>query len=283
MSLEPPRLLGVIGDPIEHSLSPRMHNAALAHLGLPFLYLPFHVTGRELKSFVRNMGRLGLAGINVTIPHKIAIIDLMDRMSDAARRVGAVNTVALVGGRRIGHNTDGEGFLSALRTKTGFNPRGETALLLGAGGAARAIAFALSQAGITRLAIVNRSTGAAERLAADLVNDRPDLKCSTYGLQSRGWRSETEAANLIIQATSLGLSDDHSVPVDFAHSPRGAVVCDLVYRQGLTPFLRRAKAHHLKILEGRSMLLWQGALAFKIWTGHCPPLDVMAAALIKDS
>lgn len=279
MNRDANRIFGVIGDPIDHSLSPRMHNAAFAHVGLPCLYLPFHVTSRELKNFVRHMGRMGLSGINVTIPHKISILDWLDSLSDDARRIGAVNTVSIENGRRRGSNTDGAGFLHALKSRTGFDPRGASVLLFGAGGSARAIAFALVKAGIKKISIVNRSMNHAESLATALKQYRSDVHCTIHGLASVRWQSVVPETKLIIQATSIGLKNNRSIPLRFSAAARGTVVCDIVYRPGLTPFLKKAAGCGLKILDGLPMLLSQGALAFRIWTGRRAPIDVMETIL----
>lgn len=277
MPLETHSRFGVIGDPVDHSLSPRMHNTAFADLGLPYLYLPFHVRAAELSRFVRRMGRTGLGGINVTIPHKTAIVDHMDRLSDEARRIGAVNTVVLSAGRRVGHNTDGRGFILALKSKTGRSPKGESVLIFGAGGAARGIAFALAQAGIRSIVIVNRGLKNGERLAMDLKKQAPHLSCEAFGLGSRSWKGHIGEIGLIIQTTPVGMDGRSSLAIDFNQADRRAVVCDLIYRP--TPFLKKAAAHSLKVMGGLPLLLWQGALAFQLWTGRRAPLAAMEAAL----
>jgi shikimate dehydrogenase len=261
--------LGVIGYPIGHSLSPRMHNAALRALSLDGEYSAIAVESAGLHKTLRGLFAQGFDGLNVTIPHKQAVLPLMDELANSARVIGAVNTILKQDGHLVGHNTDAAGFTRGL-TDAGFNPAGAKVLVLGAGGAARAVVYALSDARAS-VVIWNRTHERAERLALEFGADAFDrLPIATLGM-----------FDLIVNTTSVGMSphpDD--TPLQF---PRGECppqwVYDLVYSPRETRFLREARAAGAVTIGGLEMLVYQGAEAFTLWTGRAAPVEVMRNAI----
>jgi shikimate dehydrogenase len=277
------QLTGVIGWPIAHSVSPAMHNAAFRALGLDWCYLPFAVHPARLPDALRGIRALGLRGINATVPHKEALLALVDSLTPAARAIGAVNTVSLANDTIVGHNTDAQGFLRALGD-VGFSPAGSTALILGAGGAARAVAYALATAG-AKVKVLNRTPGRAQALAADLgarlAGDLP-TGASLVGdnLDENILRREAKQAKLVVNATTLGMWPlvDSSPWPPAVPFPSDALLFDLVYNPRQTRFCQLAQASGAQTLDGLRMLVHQGAEAFELWTGSVPPIGVMIAA-----
>lgn len=271
----------LLGDPVAHSISPPMHNAAFHALSLGWNYEPLHTPREGLQATVARLRTEECAGANVTMPHKEAVIEFLDALSVSARQVGAVNTIVKRAGRLIGANTDVYGFAQALR-RARVQVRGQHAVILGAGGAARAAVCALAAAGIARVTIVNRTAARAEALAADLRRRFPRLGLDVNGTDALT-RADTFAplsASLIVNATGVGMSPrTHESPLPRgAIFPRGAVAFDLVYRPLRTRFLREAERAGALGVEGIDMLVFQGAAAFRLWTGRDAPVDVMFAA-----
>jgi shikimate dehydrogenase len=265
-------LTGVLGYPVRHSLSPAMHNAAFRALGLNWVYLAFEVAPDRLAQAIAGMRGLGIRGLNLTIPHKEAVLPLLDGLTDAARHIGAVNTLFWDSERLIGDNTDTEGFLRALY-ESGVNPAGQTVLVLGAGGAARAVVYALRQQGCT-VWLANRSQERVQALAdafgcAGILPLKHDVlaECAAH-------------ADGVVNCTSLGMEPhaDTMPPVPVEALPAGAWVCDLVYRPLQTRLLQAAAARGLKTIDGLGMLVYQGALAFERWTGSPAPVAILAQA-----
>ncbi len=267
------RLIALIGDPVAHSVSPAMQNAAFKALGLNYVYLAFRVPAAALSDAINGLRGLGLRGANITIPLKTAVVPLLNEIDEQARRIGAVNTIVNDNGKLMGHNTDAPGFLATLKAN-GFEPKGKKAVVLGAGGAARALAFALRDAGST-VAIVNRSPEAAIALGKE-------TGATAFDLSETGLRSAMDGASLVVNATSVGMSpDDDSTPLP-AHLLRpGLVVFDTVYRPRQTRLVREAEAAGCKTVGGLDMLVEQGALAFELWTEQAAPREVMRQAAIK--
>lgn len=261
--------LALIGDPVAHSLSPRMHNAALRALGLPGDYHALAVPPEQLIDTIRRLSARGYRGFNVTIPHKQAILPLVHELSAAARAIGAVNAVVIDGGKLTGHNTDAPGFMSGL-TQACFNAAGKRALVLGAGGGARAVVFALTQAG-ARVSVWNRTPERAHTLAQDF-HAAPVLPAAKLRLGDY---------DLLVNATSVGMAP-HDEQSPFAlNDPALSLPCvyDLVYNPRETRLLREARARGAQTIGGIEMLLQQGAEAFRLWTGLDAPLAAMRAAL----
>jgi len=274
------KILGVIGDPIEHSLSPLMHNAALAQLKLPYLYMPFHVKPEELTSFFQSLSKKNIVGFNVTIPHKQAVLPLLNSLTRESRLIGAANTILVSGGKTKGANTDGAGYLLSLKNEAGFLPKDKNIILLGAGGAARAIAVALGMSKAREVTIFNRTEKTAHDLAEELSKRFPNTHYSACGLEEFGkplWKQ----VDLLINATSLGMKKGGFPDLPLSHLPQKALVSDIVYNPRVTDLLKKSKKLGLPIHEGWGMLLYQGALAFEHFTGKKAPVEVMKRALLE--
>lgn len=268
----------VIGHPVGHSRSPGMHNAAFSRCGIGAEYLKLEVAPEELPEFLR-FARKNLAGFNLTVPHKQIVLPHIDEIDPEASRIGSVNTVkVLPGGKLAGCSTDGVGFEEAVRYRLGMELAGRSCLLLGCGGAARAVAFRVIGRGAARLAIANRSVGRAEALAAELGG-----RVEVCALDDRDRLAEAlRDADLLIQATSLGLHEDDAPPIDpglLELNSRLAVI-DLVYLP--TKLLRKAAELHLNACDGKEMLLRQGAASFRFWTGIEPPVEAMRHGMEHD-
>ncbi len=265
-------LYGVWGHPIKHSFSPLIHNPAFSKFGINAIYTAFDIHPDELEQAVRGARSLGLAGWNLTVPHKQAILPLLDEISDTANRIGAVNTVVNDNGRLVGDNTDADGFLSPLLARTQFQPTAAECLLIGAGGAARAVAFALADAGAGRITIANRTAETAQDLVAELRSETSLPSATACTLEAVAG-TRYPSVQLVVQCTSLGLSGHLPPCPDWESLPRDAVITDLVYGPQPTPFLQAASAHGLATHDGIWMLLGQASQAFYIWTGHHFDLD----------
>jgi len=270
-------LLALLGYPVEHSISPQMHNAALTEAGLDMVYLAFAVTAAGLPAALAGLQALGFRGANVTVPHKEAVIKHLDVIEPAAARIGAVNTIVNDGDRLIGYNTDADGFLRSLR-EAGFDPAGKTAAIIGAGGAARAVAFALARAGCAGLVVANRTSARAQELADALGGQY--LYVAACSLEEQDLRPQLLKADLVINTTSVGMWPEvNSVPLPIAWLQEGQWVYDLVYNPLETRFLSEARNRGCRTVSGLGMLLYQGAAAFTLWTGKTAPVQIMEAVL----
>ena len=285
------RVIGLLGDPVAHSRSPQIHNAAFAACGLDYVYVPFAVSAAELPAAIAGLRALGLRGANVTVPHKVAAAGLLDELDETAAALGAVNTIVVEDGRLRGFNTDVAGFARALTDvwevpDAGRGPSATggqepaaapRALLLGAGGAARAVALALADLGFATT-VVNRDLAKAERLVETIVAARPRAQLAAAPLTALDEALVGPHA-LLVNATSLGLPGTGKVPAALADNVlRGQVVVDLVYGEGPTDFLAAARARGAGTVDGLSMLAWQAAAAFELWTGVPAPVQVMRDA-----
>lgn len=275
------KVAGVIGWPIEHSVSPPMHNAAFRALGLDWCYVPFAVHPSHLEAAMRGVKALGMRGINATVPHKQALLSLVDALTPAARAIGAVNTVIVKGEALIGHNTDAAGFLRALRDAD-YVPDESRALVLGAGGAARAVVYALASVG-AQVTILNRTPKRAEVLAHELVDVNDGARLSARTLSTSTLQSEAPGAQLVVNATPLGMWPD----VDSSPWPEGvafppeALLFDLVYNPRETLLMRQARHSGASAVDGLRMLVHQGAEAFELWTERDAPVEAMYAACTR--
>jgi shikimate dehydrogenase len=257
---------GVIGHPVRHSLSPALYNAAFEALGLDWAFLAFDVAEGSGGAAVEAMRTLGIEGMSVTMPHKEAAAASVDRLSPTASRLGAVNCVGLVGDALVGENTDGAGFVDALRLDEGFDVAGRRCLVLGAGGAARAVVLALAGAGAGDVAVWGR-TAARAAVAAEL-----------------GGRVVEDPASvdydLLVNATPVGMPDSPGLPVPVSVVRPGTLVVDLIYHPPVTPLLEAARAAGAVGVNGLGMLIHQAAHQFRLWTGEDPPLEAMSAAAV---
>ena len=273
---ESSRLYGILGHPIGHSLSPLMHTLAFRHHGLDAVYLPFSVAPEHLSKAVAGAVALGMGGFNVTIPHKETILACLDEITDEARVIGAVNTVHVKDGHAVGHNTDGAGFLLALKGVE--TPVSELdTCVLGAGGAARALAAALLGAGCPRLVIANRTFTRGERLAAELQSRHPGAEVRSIGMADAAHAAHQ--SRLVVNSTSIGMHKGDDSPLPGGCLGPEHVVYDIVYRPLVTPLLREARAAGATTIGGLDMLIGQGAAAFTIWTGLSFPLDTVRPAM----
>ncbi len=273
------KVYAIIGDPIEHSLSPVIHNAAFQACSLDGVFVAFRVRKEELKDAIRGLKALGVGGFCVTIPHKVAVMPLLDSIDPLAREIGSVNIVVNTDGLLTGYNTDAPGFLEPLARRE-IELEGKNVVMLGAGGAARAVSFMLVNEG-AKLTILNRTLDRAQELAAGI---RSSLKKETHALEMNPVNLEraVSSADILVNTTSVGMTPNVSVtpvPAKLLHS--GLVVYDIVYTPGETRLLKEAKEKGATVLNGEEMLAWQGALAFEKWTGHKAPVDIMLRELKK--
>ncbi|MCS7066771.1 MAG: shikimate dehydrogenase [Fimbriimonadales bacterium] len=267
------QLVGVLGNPVRHSLSPAMHNAAFRALRLNWVYLAFEVPPESLADALRGMRALGIRGLNLTIPHKEAAVALVDALTPAAHSIGAVNTLFWDEGRLTGDNTDSAGFLQAARA-AGCDPAGLHALVIGAGGSARAVAHALRSIGC-RITLANRTPERAHALAQAFGVEQ------VLPLQREALRPLMNRVQFVVNCTSLGMEPyaDAMPDVPLEALPSEAWVCDLVYRPLQTRLLQTAQQLGLRTVDGLGMLVYQGALAFERWTGTSAPVETMRTAL----
>lgn len=271
------RIVGIFGDPITHTRSPAMQNAAFHARQLPYIYVPFQVRPPDLAKAVHAIRAYNLVGVNVTVPHKERILRYLDSLSAEADLCGAVNTVVNREGQLFGDNTDGRGFLVSLQER-GFSPHGKEAIVIGAGGSTRALLVSLIRAGSARITIANRTLSKAQALVRTYrVLGKTQIEA--VPLESLQEPPLLKKAGLIINCTSVGLHGEAFPEVAFSATPRTCLFYDLLYRPDLTSFLRQARAEKRPIVDGRRMLLHQGALAFSLWTNQPAPLEAMTKAL----
>lgn len=273
------RICGVIADPIGHTVSPAMHNAAFEQVGIDYLYVPFQVKKEELGKAIAGMRALNIRGLNVTIPHKVAVIPFLDDLDDLAQRIGAVNTIVNDDGVLKGYNTDATGFLRALLER-GVEPKGKTVSILGAGGASRAISLALAERG-SNLIILNRTWDKVKE-QADRISKLCQREVQALKLNKENLAKALNKADILINTTSVGMSPDiEETPVTADLIKPPVIVFDIVYNPIETRLLREAEAAGAETISGIDMLVWQGALAFEKWTGLKAPVKVMREKAIK--
>ena len=268
------RLAGVVGWPVGHSLSPRLHGYWLEHYGIDGAYLPLPVRPEAFDSAVRALADLGFRGVNVTLPHKEVAAVLCDEVSEGARLIGAVNTIVIEGGRFLGSNSDGFGFLENLRAGApGWQPAAAPALVLGAGGAARAVVAALRDAGVPEVRLVNRTAERAAALADEIGG----------ALVAHDWAARADLLSdvgLLVNTTSLGMRGQPELEMDLARLPSGALVTDLVYVPLMTALLRAAAARGNPVVDGLGMLLHQARPGFEAWFGRAPEVTPELRAFV---
>jgi len=267
---------GIIGYPIEHTLSPSFQNAAFQHAGLDWVYIPFKVPPGRLATCFAGLAAAGCRGLNVTMPHKQEVFTLVDEVDESAALIKAVNAVEFKDGRSIGHNTDGQGFLRSLKSEAAFDAAGKSVLIVGAGGAAKSIAMALAGAGAAKIKILNRTVEKAE-IIVGLIRSRYAGCVVSIGEIDKP--VEARQCDLIVNATSVGMAANPGLPLAPDLIRSGQIVYDVIYWPAETEFLRLAKTRGAAAVNGTGMLLHQGAAAFTIWTGLAAPIAEMAAAL----
>lgn len=269
-------LYGVIGDPIRHSKSPIMLNRAFRETGINGAYGAFHVTPERLGEAISGIRALGFRGLNVTIPHKIEVMGHLDEIDESARAIGAVNTIVNEGGRLIGFNTDGIGYVRSLKEEAEPDLAGKRIVVVGCGGAARGIVWALAKENPGEIVLVNRTAERARELAASFGSK------TISALDWERLREACEDADVVINTTSVGMSPNvDAVPLDPDWLRPGAVASDLIYNPLTTAFLKRAADRGCRVHGGLGMFVYQGAYAFEYWTGRPAPAEAMRAAVLE--
>jgi shikimate dehydrogenase len=263
------RAAGVIGQPIRHSLSPILYNAAFRSLDLDWVFVAFEVAAGEGAGAIDAARVLGLDGLAVTMPHKAAVIPALDRLTPTAAALGSVNVVVRQGSELVGDSTDGAGFLDALRADEGFEPAGRRCAVVGAGGAARAVVRALAESGAAEVVVINRNAERAEAAVA-----------LAGGLGRVGTETDVADVDVVINATPVGMAHMAGMPIDPAALRDGQLVVDLIYHPPVTALVAAARDRGLSAVNGLGMLIHQAARSFRLWTGHDAPLDAMSAAAL---
>jgi len=272
------RVVGVIGDPVDHTASPAMHNAAFKDLGLDYVYVAFRVGNAELSEAIEGIRGLNIAGMNVTVPHKKAVMAYLDVISPEARTIGAVNTIVNKDGKLIGHNTDAFGFTKSVDLEGTLKKWPQTVVLLGAGGAARAVLFALLQRPeVERIHLINRTKAKGKLLANEMDSEG---RVYTGSLSDGEWAE----VGLLINSTSVGLFPDvTSSPLQDASVIRpDMLVVDIIYKPLQTQLMLKAGECGATVINGLGMLVWQGVRAFELWTGVIPRSEIMVSAALEN-
>ncbi len=273
------RIVGVIGDPVEHSRSPQMHNAAFAKAGLDYVYVPFHVRPDDLADAIAGFKAINVVGINVTLPHKQAVIRFLTSISREAELIGAVNTLIFNEGEIYGDNTDAPGVLKALEEDGNMSvPVGEDVVVLGAGGAARAVVVALALAGVACITIANRTVEKAVSLAAELAR-KTDVPMHGMGLTDPRLPDAIHQSALLVNTATTSMDAEHPLLISADWLQQKTIVYDIVYTPPVTPLMRAANVRGCRTLGGIGMLVHQGAIAFEKWTGVAPCTETMYEAL----
>ncbi len=275
------KLVGLLGYPLGHSLSPIMQNTAFKRMGLNFLYIPLETEGKDLSYVIDGIKRMNFSGFNITIPYKIRMMEYMDELDDLARAIGAINTVVISKGRMKGYNTDGYGFVRSFEEGTGLSVRGRRIFLIGSGGAARAIAITLAARGVGRIYICNRTEKRAIELSLSI--NQHISQCSLgIPMDRNEIKKVLKDVDVVINTTSVGMyPQNQDTPLDIGLVPADATVCDIIYNPPETMLLKGAIEKGCRTLNGLAMLVYQGAEAFKLWTGVEAPVKDMFMVLKK--
>ncbi len=271
------KIVGVIGYPIKHSASPVMHNAAFKSLGLDYVYLPFEVRPGRIGEAAKALTSLGMVGINVTIPHKETIRPYLNEISREAELIGAVNTVVVRDDKLIGYNTDGQGFIASLREDGKDTVKGKTLLVLGAGGAAKAVVTQAALEGAGKILVIDKFKEKAEQIVHNLGKNIPSGKAQAVPLEEL--KTKLREADFLINATPVGMNPDDPLIIDPGWLSSSLLVFDLVYNLGETKLMKAAREKGCRVVGGLGMLAHQGAISFQLWTGKEAPLQVMRKAL----
>ncbi|ADU29831.1 shikimate dehydrogenase [Evansella cellulosilytica] len=271
------QIIGVIGDPIGHSLSPHMHNAAYRELGINMEYHAFHVKREQLENALKGVRGLGIKGLNVTIPHKVNVLPYLDEVDELARHLGAVNTIVNEDGKLIGFNTDGEGYLQSLYEFIQGDLQTKRVLMIGAGGASRAVTLTIANSGVKEIIVTNRTAEKGEELVKDCKKFCPSSFMSLEEVEKN-----LERFDVVINTTSIGMAPHlNKLPISLDKVKSDTIVSDLIYTPFKTKFLIEAEKKGCRVLNGLDMFVYQGALAFKRWTGINAPTQVMREAVLQ--
>jgi len=275
------KICALIGDPVEHTMSPAIHNAAFSAMGLDYAYVAFPVKAEEVPAAIAGMKALNMRGLSVTMPHKVAVVPLLDRLDPLAEKIGAINTIVNDDGTLTGYNTDATGFLQAMLER-GVEPKGKNIAVMGAGGASRAVSFILADRG-AELVILNRlleldwAVDLARKISQAFGKNVDALELNTDNLAKT-----LENTDILVNATSVGMSPDiDETPVPSGLLKPDLTVYDIIYNPVKTRLLKDAEAAGAVTISGVDMLVWQGVQAFEKWTGLTPPFDVMKAEAVK--
>lgn len=271
------KIVGLFGYPVGHSISPVFQNAAFRKLDLDFIYLPFSVRPEDLKKAVEGIRALNIVGVNITIPHKEKVLPHLDKISSEAKKIGAVNTISNRKGKLIGYNTDVHGFLSSVQEDLGFDPRGKSVFLLGAGGVAYAITYSLIKKKAKKITVVNKPRHMAESLIKHFKKLTKECEFELIDFDQRNSRRLIKEADILINATSVGMSPGDPSLIKVGLLYPGLLVFDVIYNRE-TALLKLARRRGLRTLGGLNMLIHQGAVSFEIWTGKKAPLETMKEA-----
>ena len=275
------KVYGIFGDPIAHSLSPAMQNHAFRHYEIDAAYVPFHVLPEKLESAVASLRVLNIAGVNVTVPHKEKIIPFLDEIDPATQLIGAVNTVVNIDGVLTGYNTDASGFMRSLRVSMEFEPLGKNIVILGAGGACRAVSVALAFAGVNSIMVANRHPERAENLISGLRPHFQDVRLASSGYDEVHYLSALADADLVVNATSVGLHGESLGFLPLERIKGSAFIYDMIYSLSKTTLIKNAHELNLRSDDGLSMLAAQGEDAFALWTGLQPAQGFMRDFLVR--
>jgi shikimate dehydrogenase len=264
------KVVGLMGYPVSHTISPAIHDASFSHLGLDWVYLPFEVKPKYLKEAIFGLRPLGIAGVNITIPHKMQALTYMDEVSSEAELIGAINTVVVKEEGLFGDNTDGKGFIRSIK-ETGFSVEGKKIALIGAGGAGRAVGVSLAREGAVAIYISDADKERRDSLIG-YIKDRFDI------LVSEATPNLLKDTDLLVNATPCGMKENDPLPIDAGFIHSNLLVYDLIYNPEKTRLLEEAEKKGAKTISGLAMLVYQAGLSFSAWTGIMPPLDVMMNA-----
>ena len=269
------QIYGLIGDPVEHSFSPPMMNAVFSYMNLDACYLAFQVDEKKVSEAIAGIRALNFAGVNVTVPHKSAVIPYLDEVSPLAKKIGAVNTISNVKGRLKGTNTDFSGFIRSLKTLN-FSPKKKTIALLGSGGSARALVAGLADAGALRVMLHNRTAERAEKLVTEFSRYFPLTQLEAVSLQT----IHETPLDLLVNTTTVGMFSS-DLPLNLKQCRKINLLADIIYRPSQTPLLKQAEELGINAVNGIDMLLYQGCDAFTFWTGKQAPEEVMRSQLLS--
>jgi len=269
------RIVGLFGYPVRHTLSPAMQNAAFEALRLDYAYLPFEVSPDDLEDAVKSLAALGIAGVNVTIPHKERVIPLLDEVSEKARLIGSVNTIQVKDRRLIGYNTDAYGFGKSLSEEGGMDPASKKIFVMGAGGVSRAICFQCALSGAKELVIADLDPERSRALGKAVSASFPACGVEICGVSPREIEKSVSGKDLFINATPVGMKPDDPPLIRTEWLETSTVVFDVIYNPAETRLLHEAKARGLSTINGTGMLVYQGARAFELFTGMKPPVETM--------